>query len=547
METESKKRSNAFSITNFIMSLYLFFMLGVFPLYYRYQYYKMGDWKYKVFQYLTVACVGILSCILSAVFIWSLIKGRWKENLKRAFGKFSVPDKMVLLYFISTTISYLLTDFKEMGFYGSSGWYMGYLAQALFVAVYFLVSRAWEFQYEHMTLFLIVSAAVFMVGILHRFDIDALWIYGDLELKYKIQFLSTMGQSSWYAGFLCVVFPVGIYLFFVADALWLRLSAGLFSVISMLSLVSQNTDSAFLSLAAVLMLLFYLAFDGKKQMYRFLEVLLLVFGSFMFMGYLQKTFPKQMIPLDAFSVFMSQGWLPPLLFGLLLILYGWKRFLDAGKIQENNKDFTAGLSEGGNAKTLSVKIYWILLVPVGLAVLFVIIFIILNSNGFLYTHFGYQNVNNYLLFNDNWGNQRGFAWRFTCEAYKELPLLQKLFGVGPDCYADYNTSVHELADQVKAFWGELSLTNAHNEYLNKLYNLGVFGLLSYVGMLVSMVYLFVKKRTEHILLPTFALCAVSYMAYLIFCYEQVCCTPFFYILMGVGSNLIYNNQKKSTY
>ncbi|MBO5486441.1 MAG: hypothetical protein J5988_05865, partial [Eubacterium sp.] len=87
----------------------------------------------------------------------------------------------------------------------------------------------------------------------------------------------------------------------------------------------------------------------------------------------------------------------------------------------------------------------------------------------------------------------------------------------------------------------------HNEYLTKLYNLGLFGLVSYVGMLGSAIWLFVKKRREHILLPAFALCTVSYMVHLIFCYEQVCCTPFLYILMGFGSNLIYNNVKKSTY
>ena len=114
-------------------------------------------------------------------------------------------------------------------------------------------------------------------------------------------------------------------------------------------------------------------------------------------------------------------------------------------------------------------------------------------------------------------------------------------------FSFYNKSVPELLEQVQAFWGNLSLTNAHNEYLTKLYNVGIFGLLSYLAMLGSAVYIFIKKRTEHILLPAFALCVVSYMTHNIFCYEQVCCSPFFYILMAFGSNLIHNKEWKGTY
>ena len=183
----------------------------------------------------------------------------------------------------------------------------------------------------------------------------------------------------------------------------------------------------------------------------------------------------------------------------------------------------------------------------GAVTVWMILFIVLNSTGVLRLWFGYQNVDNYLLFTDEWGNRRGFAWRFTCEAYMQQSVLQKVFGIGPDGYYFYNKSIPELAIQVRDFWGNLALTNAHNEYLTKLYNIGLVGLVSYIGMLGGAIYLFVKKRTEHILLPAFAICVVSYMTHNIFCYEQVCCTPFIYILMGFGSNLIYNNVKKRTY
>lgn len=552
METEQKKHSKAYSVSSFIMSLYLFLILGVFPFSYKYQYSGMDDWKYKFFRDSSMACVLVLFFFFWVVALWRIEKDRWQETKAVIFRNVTILDKAVLLYFISTTVSFLLSDFQKECFYGASGWYMGYLSQILFVAVYFLVSRAWEFHHEYIVLLLAVSAMVFILGILHRFDVDIMGIYGNLALKYKMEFLSTIGQSSWYSSFLCTVFPLGLYLFYAADALWIRLGAGVYSCLSMLTLVTQNTDSAFLCLAAVLVLLFYLAFDGKKQMQRFLEVLILISGSFSLMGICQKVFVDYMIPIDPLSVFVSQGWVSPVVFGSLLILYGWSSFKRSGSVQGENTESGAvvldtELKNITETQPLSRKWFWILMLGISAGILLMILFIVLNSTGILYSHFGYQNVDNYLLFTDEWGNRRGFAWRFTCEAYGQQPLLQKLFGVGPEGYCFYNNSIPELSQQVRDFWGNLALTNAHNEYLTKLYNIGITGLLSYMVMLGSAVYLFVKRRKEHILLPAFALCVVSYMTHNIFCYEQVCCTPFFYILVGFGSNLIYNNVKKSAY
>ena len=532
MKKKEAKISVPAIIGNEIMSLYLLIMLGFFPVYYRYQYSKMGNSKYQLFKYASVICVVLMLLVGVVGFLLQIKKNGWKETKQKLSLKGSLLDKAVLIYFLCTSVSYIFCGFLKDGFFGASGWFMGYLSQLLFVAIYFFVSRAWKFNQNYLWILLVTSAIAFLVGILHRFNIDPFDIYGELELKYKMQFLSTMGQSSWYSSFLCTVFPVGLYLFFVADKALIRRLSGVFSVLAMLSLVTQNTDSAFMCLAAVLLVLFYLAFDGRKQMLRFLEVLILIFGSFTFMGVCQRVFADRVIPIDSLSIFMSQGWVSPVILLLAIGLYFWKREALSMVIQNEE---------------LKRSFFWILVVVAGIAAAVVVLFIILNSTGFLYTHFGYQNENNYLLFTDKWGNQRGFAWRFTAESYAGLPFYRKLIGVGPDCYSFYNASVPELAEQVKAFWGKLSLTNAHNEYLTKLYNLGAVGVLSYVFMLGSAVYIFIKKRKDHILLPAFALCVVSYMTHLIFCYEQVCCTPIFYILIGFGSNLIHNKEGKSAY
>ncbi len=517
-------------VNNLIISLYLFVMLGFFPLYYRYQYANMGDEKYKIFLYASSVCVVVsfLLCAWRAV-LFCRATEEAKINKRIDIKKYicSHPlDIAVILYFCTVIISFLLSNFKDTAWKGADGWFMGLLSQLLFVAVYFLIAKTWTYRPWALSLLGVSSALVFIIAIFHRFDVDILPIYGNLKEKYKVLFLSTMGQSSWYSSFLCTVFPIGLFVFFHEKEKKKRILAGIYSAIAMMTLVTQNTDSAFLSLFAVMMVLFYLSFDGKMK--EFLEVLILILASFCLMGICQKLFAERMIPLDTLSLFMSQSALMWILLVAVAGIYCWIY----GKEVLGQKTRT---------------VFWIIFILVAAAVLLVILFIIANTTGLLQNTVGYQSTNNYLLFDNQWGNGRGFAWIFATTTFAELPFLQKLFGVGPDCFSAYAASVPEYLEQMKGFWGDLVLTNAHNEYLTKLYTIGIGGLLAYVTMLVTGFTTFMKNRDKNPIFVACAICIVSYMTHNIFCYEQVCCTPFLYILMGIGSNLIHNQTKKSTY
>ena len=556
MKQKSRNKKPAANITNSVVSLYLMIMLGIFPLYYKYQYADMGNTKYKIFLYSSVICVVVffLCSIFKKIFLSKDAKNTInKQNIKTIIrSNITTLDAAVILYFVCTTISFLCSSFIEKGFWGSDGWNMGYLSQFLFITIYFLIANGWNYQKWAIRLLLASSAIVFLVAVFHRFDVDILNIYGELAVKYKVLFLSTMGQSSWYSSFLCTVFPVGLYLFFISENKKVRRAAGVYSVISMCSLVTQNTDSAFMALFAVIMVLFYLSYENKKK--QFLETIILVFGSFCFMGICQRIFTDKVIPLDTMSLFMSQSVIVWIMLVAAIGGYFVVCYYENKKIAEVKKQLTSNrksMADRNGAvseeKTVNRVAFWLLLGTIGAGVIGTIIFIVLNTNGFLLERFSYQSTNNYLLFDTQWGNGRGFSWQFAVASFAEFPFFRKLIGVGPDCFSAYVASVPEYLEQMKVFWGDLVLTNAHNEYLTKMYNLGIIGLLSYVGMLGTAVWTFLKYRKENPFLPAFALCTVSYMVHNIFCYEQVCCTPFFYILLGIGSSLIHNKMQKGTY
>ena len=231
---------------------------------------------------------------------------------------------------------------------------------------------------------------------------------------------------------------------------------------------------------------------------------------------------------DTLSVFMSQGMLTTilLLVGALLYIY----FYHIRPVHKR-KAFSQPVSR---------KAFYI-----GIGILFAMLILLIlcvigNSNGFLFEKFGIRSENNYLLFNNYWGNQRGFTWKFTIFSYEGLSFLQKLIGVGPDCFGFYNYSIPQYQEILSNYWGNLTLTNAHNEYLTMLFWYGAAGLISYLMMLAGAVRRFVKNRRLNPYTATFALCITAYMCHNLFCYQQVCCTPFLYIALGAGEYTVRN-------
>ena len=142
----------------------------------------------------------------------------------------------------------------------------------------------------------------------------------------------------------------------------------------------------------------------------------------------------------------------------------------------------------------------------------------------------------YLLFDNSWGSNRGFTWKTTAKIFAEMPVLNKIFGAGPDCYYPYSYTESAYAQILHDFWKPDILTNAHNEFLNLLICIGGFGLISFLFLLVSAGGRFCRrgKKNPYIFMGLLVIC--SYAAHNFFCYQQVCCTPFLFLVLGIAEN-----------
>ncbi len=537
-KTEKKKtelvRDYIIKIEQSIVLIYLLCMLGIFPLHYKEQYSEIGNVKFELFWKSSLCFIGIVFVLFVIRITLQKIGQKsfykTKEVQKNYFVRFlnnlSTLDYAVFIYAICVLLSYAFSDFKDYAFKGATGWEMGLCSQMIFIAVYFILSRQKDFSYLILGVHLISSALTFLFGILHRFEVDPLGMYEGLNLNQKIEFLSTIGQATWFSSYVCTVFAVGVALFYVSEKQWIRIVSGIYTVISFGILVTQNSDSAFMAIVGIMLLLGYYSLSDHQKWCKFWQIMSLMWGTFAGIGIFQRIFADRVIPLDTLSLFFSQSavtWVM-LLFSLGMLY------------------FYTGISKREEAQTKKVMkiaktIYKGLLILLIVGVAATIVFIYLNTKGYLLNWFGYQSANGYLLFDFHWGSNRGSTWMITWQAFLELPWFQKLFGVGPDSLSEYLYTIPEISELLHNLWGSVRLTNAHNEYLNSLLCYGIIGVISWIAVLIGGVSYFYNKAKENPFMIAFALCIMGYAFHNIFCYQQVCCTPFLFIVLGIGESL----------
>ncbi len=475
-------------------------------------YHQIGNAKFEAYK--IVMSIGFSIFLMLCVFDFVNIICQKKP------WRISVTDGFVFAYLLLSSISVVSGGFYEDALWGSAGWYMGWMSQLSFVLIYFAVSRFGR--YYQLILGVLCGSAfvVFLIGILHRMMIDPIGFYEGLDGYQKSQFLSTMGQATWYASFLAVALPVGVAAFLFAEkGLW-RILGGVYMVVGFASLVTQNSDSAYFAFAGFMLVFFVVCVENRSTVNRFAESCTFFFATGKVMYFLMQLHPNPDLKYDFVTRLMLEGkstWV------LLAFCFVWDIFL----YLRRNRAYSA------------VRLQWVKKVAIAGAAGGIVIMaglIVLQTKGVFSGKLGEMLGSiSYFNWQKEWGNGRGRIWTFAVRVFAGESLLHKLFGVGPDCFASYTRAVH--GEEVKLFWADKVLTNAHNEWMTTVVNVGILGAAAYIGIFVTAIRRFLKAWRKDYLLAGVAASAVSYMAYNFFCYQQVCCTPFVFLLLGVGEYL----------
>lgn len=506
--------------------LYIVVMFGIFPLYYQDKYFNMGEAKYEFAKGISVIYFSIL--ILCQILKSGIKTGNRLRKKQRiiSFANISGTDWFVIAYAVSVGISFCVTSYKQEAIWGYPEWNMGVISQLLFVLIYFFVSRYAKWDNFLLIPILGSSAIIYVLAILQRFQIDPLGMYDEIAGTDYASFLSTIGNINWYSGYLCIILPIGMFAFWYAKKTTTRMALSAYLLIGFASLVTQNSDSAYVALGVMLWVLFYCSLNSNEHMKRFLGILIIGLLSFKIVGCLQMAYPNRVVDIDPLSAFLSQSNVTMVVLLLVGVLYA---ILDK---KDANKTFDLAKCKRLHVIVIGVTI---------MGIIGMIILVCLTTADKLPDALIFLKEINYFNFNEEWGNGRGFIWSICTQIYREFPWQYKLFGCGPDCFASY--AYGHYGEALTAKWGSVALVNAHNEWLNSLLCFGLMGAISYPGIFVSQIRTSVKIRKRQPMAIAVMMCVAAYIGHDLFCYQQIVCTPLIFMIIGMGEALRREDKK----
>lgn len=522
--------------------IFLVFFVVVYVFYAPEGYIQLATNKFKFFRAMAIITGAVMAPVAVLAWIFSLPK---RDKNKR-WESVSATDIFVLLFLFLNGISFFLTPYKDEALWGTSGWYMGFAMQLSFVGIYFMMSRLYDGKIDLLPIFMGAASSVFLWGLLNRFSIYPIDMHYD-----SASYISCIGNINWFCGYWSVFFVMGVALYIVAEKRFMRIFSAVYSILALAMGVVEGSDSAFVSLGVVFFFLFLVSFQKTIYMKRWLDE-----GIF-YCAVCQIMRVIAAFGQDNYNEFgelsgKGAGWgglnlrgptvdlmLGNLTLAALVIFIVLRVLLE----REDGKYGRQAGTQGGQyiRRLILVKYAVIGLTITAAAVYLTLLIINTRTPGIL----GPLSKYSFLLFDGHWGSNRGSTWRDGLAIYQTFSLRERLFGAGPDCFAAYAYSVPELSARLTEHWPGSRLTNAHNECITFLVNVGIFGLLSFIGIFVSSVKRLLEKAKREPVCYMFAASLLSYFFHNQFSFSQVMNIPFIFLMLGLAENLMRRDSSAS--
>ena len=529
LKQEQQKKETLFSsfcrfwqyLLDYIICIYMLLIIVVLPFYNEEGYQHIGTDKHKFFRacftYTGYALFPVLGCYLicKCIRFWREEKGNWKEAVKSGLRSLSITDFFALLYGSSLVISYLCTPYRESAKWGALGWYMGLIPQLALVATYFCISRLWKKRDWMFLLFLPVSAVTFVLGYLNRFGIYPI----DMQPRLY-NFISTVGNINWYCGYMVTVMFIGVYLFWKTTEDRTKRLAALYVTIAFAALVTQGSMSGFMALGVVLVLLFCMSASDAGHMLLFWQEILLLAVACLFTWGVRVLWPNAITFSDAVMDLFTNSCFPLLMAALAVLFLVYIPYTNRkGCYPKRTFSRLASVVGCGTALTVCVVIGMIV------------------KNTLYPGSIGPFSDNDFFTFSPEWGSLRGASWKAAIMCLREEGWLQRLVGVGPDCMEQFisHEGSLEMRELLQRAFEGLRLTNAHCEWLTIWIDLGVIGLIGYVGMISSAVVRFLaNKKGNTFITGACGLCVLAYTVNNFVSFQQSMSVATVFVILGIG-------------
>lgn len=537
------------AVTNGIISFFLLILVTVFPLVFHNSYFDILETKYMCFYLIVLIMLGIL-LLAGLIMLFIDLKEFQGEHAKKLFcmlepkywkSTFSIADAAVFIFWLASVISTFQSEYFYESFWGNEGRYSGLFLMTLYVILYFTVSHFWHMKPWLFQCFLAASLVVCLIGISDAFYMDLLHFRTHMKQDQFVIFVSTIGNINSYTAYVSVFMGLATAMFVAAKDIRSSSWYYLCMTISFFAIILGSSDNAYLALGALFAFLPLIAFRRKSGIVRYFITLATFAAVIQCIDIICQTIPDKVSgPESLFKILVNLPGLPLLVLGLW-ILSGilWYLF--------SKKDDTLCSAETCFLRT------WKILIGLG----FLVVFLLLFDANVLGHNTRYGSLSNYLVFNDQWGTNRGFIWRKSLELFSQFPLSHKLFGFGPDTFGILTTK--STFKEMIAATGQVFDT-AHNEYLQYLLTIGPIALAAYLVFLINscqhMSRLAIKNlTTEHqdAQNSAFPYAAGCLFAVICYCFQAFVnlnlpiITPFLWLSLSMGIATVKKYQSQEDF
>ncbi len=457
----------------------LIFLFTVFPLIYDNSYINILETKYHYYCVFAIGMLGMLLLLGTIMACIDLIEFKGIHTQYFFSGFFLKPqnkiawltaDTAVLIFWLASVISTLLSAHPKEAFWGNKGRYSGLFLLNLYVMSYIAISRLWKPKKWFMDIFLASGMVLCIIGITDYFQMDILNLHKAIAASQATIFTSTLGNINTYTAYVGLIMGASSAMFALEEnpikILWYYLCM----FISFTAIIMGCSDNAYLSMAVLFAALPLFLLKNREGIKRYLIIAATFFSVIQLIDVANQVFVDRVIGLESlFLIIVNSGYL------IHFVLFFWMLALICMIYDKKHGDTSA------SAPVLfgqSLVLWWGILIT---AVLLVICFMLFDANvrGNA-EHYG--PLQSYLIFDDNWGTSRGYIWKKSLELHKNFPLLQKLFGYGPDTFGLLTNS--KIKEEMVAATG-LFFDSAHNSILQYLLTIGLMGTGAYLIFLVS--------------------------------------------------------------
>lgn len=504
-----------------VCQIYMAAILVVLPLYYipGNGYYKLGDSKYYLYRNISLICIGICLVVQIIVVVRSCLMEKHRRIEQRcrmencaSFGMYirKTGEKMIVwcrehivvtavcLYGACAVASALASPYGSTAWTGEKEWYMGAVTICLMVGGFLLAAKYSGQCSRILYLGETASVTVALIGLLQKLGYDPLgllkgYIVGDWEYTHM---LTTLGNNNWLSGYYSVMFPLSLALFLQAveeERRGRSMLLGVSNTLVVILLFLQGSDGGVMVASVALWMCFW---SSRKKTKLWEALFFLLTGACVGM----LLWGKGMQSRGTFDILLQdgiakrlaawQGWL--LLAAVCLLFCGVHHVLPEKK-----------------KRTLRIGVLYGSLVLAAGAV----IWYILKQQGSNFAE---------------WGNRRGRLWQMAWQGFCQGDLRQKLLGAGPDCFAGYLGQVLPGGTVLfdKGYFAGSIFTNAHNEWLTTLINMGVLGVVAYAAVFFTAFRKYRGNFMTNMLLFTYGM-------HSLISFQQVLNAPLFFLLLGI--------------